>query len=53
MYLGINPLLAAGSILHTAVEVDGQHVLGTSLLPWVSKPEPVIGLLSLAMKGSL
>lgn len=46
-YLSVNPLLAAGGVFHTSIEVDGEHVLGARLLPGVAESEPVIGLLSL------
>lgn len=46
-YLGVDPLGAGGGVLHPAVEVDGQHVLGTGFLPGVAVPEPVVGFFHL------
>ena len=46
-YLGVDPLGAGGSVLHPAVEVHGQHVLGTGFLPGVAVPEPVVGFFHL------
>lgn len=34
-------------MLHPAVEVHGQHVLGTGFLPGVAVPEPVVGFFHL------
>lgn len=46
-YLGVDPLDALGGVLHPAVEVHGQHVLGASLLPGVAIAQPVVSLLHL------
>lgn len=46
-YLGVDPLGTRGRVLHPAVEVHGQHVLRTGLLPGIAVPEPVIGFFHL------
>lgn len=46
-YLGVNPLGTRGRVLHPAVEVHGQHVLGTGFLPGVAVPEPVVSFFHL------
>lgn len=46
-YLGVNPLGAGSSVFHPAVEVHGQHVLGTGFFPGIAVPEPVVGFFHL------
>lgn len=49
-YLSVDPFGAALRVLHAAVEVDRQHVLGTRLLPRVPVPQPIICFLHLQGK---
>lgn len=49
-YLSVDPLGAVFRLLHAAIKVDGQHVLGTRLLPRVPMPQPIVCLLHLRGK---
>lgn len=51
--LCINPLRALVGVFNTAIKVDGDGVLRTSLLPWVSKAQPIIRLLNLINQNKL
>lgn len=46
-YLCVQPAHALGAVLHSPVEVHGQHVLRPRLLPGVPVAQPVIRLLHL------
>jgi hypothetical protein len=39
--------LAVDVLLHMPVEIDWQHIFGTSLLPRIAKSKPIIGLFHL------
>lgn len=51
-YLSVDPLGSILGLLHSAVEVDRQHVLGAGLLPGVSVSQPVICLFHLQPVGA-
>lgn len=46
-YLSVDPLGAIFRLLHSSIEVNGQHVLRTRFLPRVSMPQPIVRLLHL------
>lgn len=47
-HLSVNPFDAIRVMLGPAIELHWTHVLGTGLLPGVTKTQPIIGLLNLS-----
>lgn len=46
-YLRVDPSGSIFRLLHSSIEVNGQHVLRSRFLPGVSMPQPIICLLHL------